>query len=164
MANINGLFTLLKKLTKKHELAIPKIKADYDAAILAASQKVQQDMLTQLQPIFQLFATMSTSKASPGNKYLAELKFLQSGLSQMQTAQTMAASVPGAGGAVPARGVTWGMGSINLTPPLLVVPPVTPMVATTAASTFVTGKSQTWKSPSKILKLNWWRSEWSWEA
>jgi hypothetical protein len=56
VADIDGLLDLLEKLTKKHEQAIPKIKAEYDAAIVLTSQKMQQDMLVQLQPIFHLFA------------------------------------------------------------------------------------------------------------
>jgi hypothetical protein len=133
----------LDKLTKKHEQALPKIKAEYDTAILLASQKIQQEMLTQLQPIFELFGLTLSSKATPGDKYLAELQSLQAGLSQVQARQLAASggsNAPMAGGAAPSRGVTWGMGSMNLTPPLLAVQPTTPSVAATGASTFVTGK------------------------
>jgi hypothetical protein len=77
-------------------------------------------MLMELQPIFTLFAVTLTSKTLPGNKYLAELTFLKTELGKVQTAQVRAStagSMPAAPGMdVPPWGVTWGMGSLNLTP------------------------------------------------
>lgn len=143
VADIDGLFGTLDDLTKKHDQMIPQLKTDCDLAIVAVAEKVQLDMLTKLQPIFQLFAVMLTAKNLPGNKYLAELLFLQTGLSKVQAVQattSAATSWLAAGVTNPPRGVTWGIGSLNLTPPIVAAPPVTPIVAGPPVSMFVAGK------------------------
>jgi hypothetical protein len=60
---------------------LPELKRECDVALVAAAEKGQHDMLTELHPIFQLFAVTSTSKTAPGDKYLAENSFLRVGLS-----------------------------------------------------------------------------------
>ena len=87
---------------------------DRTAAIQAAAAQVQRDMLSELQSIFQLFAMTSSSKTAPGDKYLAEMKYLSTELAAVKAAQ---ASSP--------RGVSWGISTMNLTP-LTPTPGVTP--------------------------------------
>jgi hypothetical protein len=77
-------------------------------------------MLAELQSIFHLFAHMSSSKATPGNKYLLELVFLKGELAAAQDSQRAALLAS----STPPRGVTRGMRSMNLTPPIPVLGPL----------------------------------------
>jgi hypothetical protein len=86
-------------------------------------------MLMELQPIFMMFAVTSASKTLLGDKYLAKLTFLKTELSKVQAAQVKAsAAVSGpatVGVAGPPWGVTWNMGSLNLTPLIPAAPQAT---------------------------------------
>jgi hypothetical protein len=101
-------------------------------------------MLAELQPIFQLFGVTSTDKSAPGDKYLAEIASLKSDLSQVKAAQAAAANGPGImpGGpvAAPTRGVTWGMGSMQLAPPIPTTQPSPLSAGASGVSTYVAGK------------------------
>jgi hypothetical protein len=87
-------------------------------------------MLLALQPVFHLFGLMSTTKASPGDKYLDDLKYLKDELVKVKAAQALR---PGtAAPAIPAvpRGVTWGLGSIpQVTQGMPVTQVMTPVLA-----------------------------------
>jgi hypothetical protein len=101
-------------------------------------------MLAELQPIFQLFAVTSTAKASPGDKYLAEIASLRASLSQVQAAQAAASNgqgmIPGGPAVAPLRGVTWGMGSMQLAPPIPTAQPSPLSAKASGVSTYVAGK------------------------
>jgi hypothetical protein len=136
---IDGITANLEKLVTKHEVDQKKAKAEGSSEIQLAVDQVQRDMLVELQPIFQLFAVTSTAKTTPGDKYLAELTFLKGELAAVRAAQV---AVPPPANA-PARGVTWGMGSMNLTPPVPVgsSPVVAPSAAISSVmSPFMAGK------------------------
>jgi hypothetical protein len=101
-------------LVKQHKKDRVQANADGMSAIQAVVEQVQRNMLAKLQPIFQLFAVSSISKTIPGDKYLVELKFLKTKLTTVRAAQGAAplASI------TPAKEVTWGIGSMNLTLPV----------------------------------------------
>jgi hypothetical protein len=120
---IDELYGKLELLTKDKQDEI----ASRDAAIQTASLQVQQDMLLALQPVFELFGLMSTTKATPGDKYLDDLTYLKEELVKVKAAQALR---PGtAAPAIPAvtRGVTWGLGSMNLAAPTPQVTQGTPV-------------------------------------
>jgi hypothetical protein len=115
-------------------------KAESAAALKVALENVQRETIAELQPIFHLFAIMSSSKTALGDKYLAELNFLKSELASINCVQTAPTptSVPSAPGA---RAVTWGMGMMSLTS---VLPAPTPAVGSCVAAplmnTFLAGR------------------------
>jgi hypothetical protein len=83
----------------------------------------------------------------PSNRYLAKLTFLKTELCKVQAAHqasaTTSANLSVAGAAIPVRGATWGMGSLNLAPLPLVAPQMTPIIPMTPVmSTLVAGKLQ----------------------
>ncbi len=113
---------------------------DRTAAIQAAAAQVQRDMLSELQSIFQLFAMTSSSKTAPGDKYLAEMKYLSTELAAVKAAQ---ASSP--------RGVSWGISTMNLTP-LTPTPGVTPNPPSGASCPILTGKVKTVEESMKNVE------------
>jgi hypothetical protein len=93
--------------------------------IQSAAGQLQCNMLQELQTIFELFASQSTSKTAPGGKYHSKLKFLQDELVALKSNQVFGLMTTT--GPTAAQGVTWGIGSFNLsTLPQQPLPQVTP--------------------------------------
>jgi hypothetical protein len=87
-----------------------------DVAIQVASLQVQQDIFLALQQNFHLFALTSTSKSTPDDKYLAELKYLKDELDMVKAAQAYQSNQAAPSAPAGPGGVTWGLGLMNLVP------------------------------------------------
>jgi hypothetical protein len=142
VTDVDELYQKLSSLANEQQLGSQKVTAECCVDIQVAVEQVQQDMLHELQPIFELFALQSTSKATPGDKYQrSELKFLQYELAALKRNQVVGAAP--VAGLMPAQGVTWGLGSLNLTMlPQPLPPQKSPSRGVTPMMPQLTGKFQ----------------------
>jgi hypothetical protein len=140
---------MLDALTQKQEHMIPQLKADFDLAIVVKMEKVQHNMLTELQPIFQLFAVTLTSKTMLGNNHVPKTRTPQG---QSCSGNHHCSDQHFCGWHSCPSCVTWGMGSLNLPPPVSANPQVTPSGVSTLLMMSVTGKLQNLDESIKNIK------------